>query len=101
MPAKRPTPLIIPVELALLCMVAGAVVIAAPSANWNFALLGILLGFTVFSDLTAIETKSKLKTSSSFLALVLAMVFLGGVPAALIGVLTILVGWLRWRDPPH
>ena len=36
--------------------------------------------------------------SGSFLALVLAMVFLGGTPAALIGVLTILVGWLRWRD---
>ena len=29
------------------------------------------------------------------------MVFLGGTPAALIGVLTILAGWLRWRDEPH
>lgn len=76
-------------------------VLRAPTANWDFALLGILLGFSVFSDLTAIETSSRLKTSGSFLALVLAMVFLGGSPAAVIGVLSILVGWLRWRDDMH
>ena len=45
--------------------------------------------------------QSQLKISGSFLALVLAMVFLGGTPAALIGVITILAGWLRWRDEPH
>jgi putative nucleotidyltransferase with HDIG domain len=38
------------------------------------------------------------KISGSFLSLVLAMVFLGGTPACLIGVATILVGWLKWRD---
>src|SRR5262245_44604935 len=73
----------------------------APSADWDLALFGILLGFSVFSDLTAIETSSKLKTSGSFLALVLAIVFLGGPPAAAIGVLTIAAGWLRWRDNAH
>ena len=44
---------------------------------------------------------SKVKISGSFLALVLAMVFLGGTPAAVIGVMTIFVGWLRWRDAWH
>ncbi len=29
------------------------------------------------------------------------MVFLGGTPAALIGVVTILAGWIRWRDEWH
>ena len=29
------------------------------------------------------------------------MVFMGGTPAAVIGVVTITVGWLRWRDNPH
>ena len=101
MPAERPTPLIITVQLVLLCAVAVAAGLGASSAYWDPALFGILLGFTVFSDLTAIETKSKLKTSGSFLALVLAMVLLGGPPAALIGVLTILAGWPRWRDVPH
>jgi putative nucleotidyltransferase with HDIG domain len=73
----------------------------ATSANWDVPLFCILLGFSVFSDLTAISTTSKVKISGSFLALVLAMVFLGGTPAAVIGVLTILAGWLRWRDEGH
>jgi putative nucleotidyltransferase with HDIG domain len=73
----------------------------APVANWDLGLFGILLGFSVFSDLTAIETQSRLKISGSFLALVLAMVFLGGTPAAVIGVVSILVGWARWRDDAH
>jgi putative nucleotidyltransferase with HDIG domain len=101
MPAKRPTPLIILLQLALLGVVVGTAALSAPTANWDLPLFGILLGFSVFSDLTAIETASRLKTSGSFLALVLAMVLLGGLPAALIGVLTILVGWARWRDAPH
>jgi putative nucleotidyltransferase with HDIG domain len=101
MPAKRPTRLIIFLQVALLCAVAAGAVVRAGSADWNLPLFGILLGFSVFSDLTAIETASRLKTSGSFLALVLAMVLLGGLPAAVIGVLTIFVGWLRWRDAPH
>jgi len=101
MPAERPTPLIIAVQVVLLCGVALAAALTASTANWDLALFGILLGFTVFSDLTAIETKSKLKASGSFLALVLAMVLLGGPPAAVLGVLTILAGWARWRDAPH
>jgi putative nucleotidyltransferase with HDIG domain len=88
-------------------MVAGLVLVTAAgiwrasSANWDLPLFCILLGFSVFSDLTAISTTSKVKISGSFLALVLAMVFLGGTPAAVIGVLTILAGWLRWRDEGH
>ncbi|HZK16552.1 MAG TPA: HD-GYP domain-containing protein [Solirubrobacterales bacterium] len=101
MPVERPTPRIIGLELALLAGVVAVCALRAPVANWDLPLFGILLGFSVFSDLTAIETASRLKTSGSFLALVLAMVFLGGLPAALIGILTILAGWARWRDAPH
>jgi putative nucleotidyltransferase with HDIG domain len=76
-------------------------VLRAPTADWDLALFGILLGFSVFSDLTAIETQSKLKISGSFLAIVLAIVFLGGAPAAIIGGASILIGWFRWRDDAH
>lgn len=86
------------VALAVIC--AGAVW-RSSIADWDLPLFFILLGFSVFSDLTAISTTSKVKISGSFLALVLAMVFLGGAPAALIGVLTILAGWFRWRDEGH
>jgi putative nucleotidyltransferase with HDIG domain len=86
--------------VALLAVCAGAVW-RSSTAEWDLPLFLILLGFSVFSDLTAISTTSKVKISGSFLALVLAMVFLGGAPAALIGVLTILAGWFRWRDEGH
>ena len=87
-------------SLAMLAAVALAV-LRGPTANWDLALFGILLGFSVFSDLTAIETQSKLKISGSFLAIVLAIVFLGGTPAAVIGATSILVGWFRWHDDAH
>lgn len=101
MQAERPTSLIIVLQFVLLGAVGLAGAVRVAEANWDVGLFAILLGFSVFSDLTAIETQSKLKTSGSFLALVLAMVLLGGPPAAVIGVLTILAGWARWRDEPH
>ena len=70
----------------------------AAQANWDLALLGTLLAFSILSDVGAVETRAGAKISGSFLALILAMVFLGGAPAAAIGVITIFCGWLRWRD---
>ena len=97
----RPTHAAIGAQVVGLLLIGAAAIWRAPSADWDLALFAILLGFSVFSDLTAISTTSKVKISGSFLALVLAMVFLGGAPAAVIGVLTILTGWLRWRDEWH
>jgi putative nucleotidyltransferase with HDIG domain len=101
MGSHRPTKLVIAAQVVALLAVAAAAVWRAPSADWDAGLFAILLGFSVFSDLTAISTTSKVKISGSFLALVLAMVFLGGAPAAAIGVMTIFTGWLRWRDAGH
>src|SRR3954449_4901244 len=81
-----------------------AVVVAAGAASWNLPLLASLFGFAVMSDLWAIDTsanpsdKHRLLMSGSFLALVLAMVLLGGTPAALIGVGTIVVGHIRFGE---
>jgi putative nucleotidyltransferase with HDIG domain len=69
-------------------------VLTAGTADWDPALFGILLAFSVFSDLTVITTSSRVKLSGSFLSIVLAMVLLGGPPAAVIGVITISVGTL-------
>ncbi len=101
MAEPRPTRKAIVTMIAALALVAAAAIWRSQEADWDLPLFCILLGFSVFSDLTAISTTSKVKISGSFLALVLAMVFLGGAPAALIGVLTILAGWLRWRDAGH
>jgi len=85
-----------PVIIAL-CVALALAGWRAPEGNWDLVLLGVLMAFSIFSDLTAVRVESALDISGSFLALVVAMVFLGGTPAALIGVVTILVGWLRWR----
>jgi putative nucleotidyltransferase with HDIG domain len=101
MEKKRPSRTVIAIEVAGLLLVAGAAAWRDANAHWDLPLLAILLGFSVFSDLTSASTGGKVRISGSFLALVLAMVFMGGAPAALIGVITIGVGWLRWREETH
>jgi putative nucleotidyltransferase with HDIG domain len=70
----------------------------ADTGSWQPALFVTIAGFAIASDFLAIDTALKVKVSGSFLALVLAMVFLGGPQAAAIGVLTIGFGWFRWRE---
>jgi putative nucleotidyltransferase with HDIG domain len=93
-----------PTRTALVLMgaaLAAAVAVAtwrAPDTNWDLALLAILAGLSVVGDLTAVDTAAhKIKISGSFLAIVIAIVFLGGTAAALIGVVTILASIPRWR----
>jgi putative nucleotidyltransferase with HDIG domain len=97
----RPTRLAIAVMVGALLLTLAVGIWDAPKSDWDIAFFAVLLSFSIFSDLTAVSTESKVKISGSFLALVVAMVFLGGTPAALIGVATILTGWLRWRDEWH
>ena len=98
---ERPTRLSNALLLGALAAAIAVGVWQGSNANWNPALFGILLAFSAFSDVMSIETESRLKISGNFLALVLAIVFLGGTPAALIGLISILIGWLRWRESWH
>jgi putative nucleotidyltransferase with HDIG domain len=97
----RPSRRVVTLELAAL---AAALVVAVwrnGESNWDLALFAILLATSVIGDLTAVDTPtSKVKISSSFLTIVTATVFLGETPAALIGVVTIGAGWLRFRYAP-
>ena len=69
--------------------------------DWYLPLFGVLLAASVIGDLTAVDTpKSQVTISSSFLAITTAAVFLGETPAAVIGVTTIVAGWLRFRYAP-
>jgi diguanylate cyclase (GGDEF)-like protein len=78
------------------------IVVTAGSSNWDPAMIAAVATLTIVSDLTSVETGSAaLKVSGSFLGLMLAAVLLGGAPAAIIGMLTIGFGWLRWREAPH
>jgi putative nucleotidyltransferase with HDIG domain len=98
MQTERPTRPVNVLLASALAVAIGLAVWQAPEANWNLALFAILLGFSAFSDVMSIETEAQLKISGNFLALVLAIVFLGGTPAALIGLISIMIGWLRWRE---
>jgi putative nucleotidyltransferase with HDIG domain len=101
MTQTRPTRLAVTGMAGALALTVAVAIWRAPQCNWDLSFFAVLLAFSIFSDLTAVSTESKVKVSGSFLALVVAMVFLGGTPAALIGVATILTGWLRWRDDWH
>lgn len=94
----RPKASIVATELAALCAAVGVAIATADTANWDLGLLAALIAFSIASDVMALTVRGRIRVSGSFLALVLAMVFLGGPPAALIGAVTILVGRLRFRE---
>ena len=92
----RPTRFVLGLEIvALVAAVAVALSRAATGhVEWELDTLLFLLVLSIVGDILVVQTAAKgVKTSSSFLAIITAIVFLGEVPAALIGVATILVGW--------
>jgi putative nucleotidyltransferase with HDIG domain len=97
---ERPTRMSLALMAMALAVVVGLAIWQAPNADWNLPLFAVLLVLACISDVMSIETKSRLKISGNFLVLVLAMVFLGGTPAALIGVISTFAGSLRFRSPP-
>jgi putative nucleotidyltransferase with HDIG domain len=99
MPKDRPSKLVLGVQVAALMAVIAVAVWQAPNGNWNMPLFGMLFIFALISHFTAVEASSRLKISGSFLALVLAMAFLYGSPAALMGAATILLTWPQGRAP--
>jgi putative nucleotidyltransferase with HDIG domain len=99
MGTDRPTKTVVAGQVVGLFLVLCAGGVAAPSANWDMGLFVLLLSFAVVSDLTATRVDKDLSISGSFLALVLSMVFLGGTPAMLIGLLATVAAWLRWKEP--
>ena len=97
----RPTRRAIALELFALGLAAVVALLRTESADWDVSLLCILLAVSIVGDLTALDTPtSRMKLSSSFLAIVVAAVLLGEAPAAVIGVLTILIGWARAQYSP-
>ena len=77
------------------------VALTAPTTHWDILLAFGLLSLALLSDLMAVEVADRVNISGSFLAIVLAIILLGGPPAALIGICTVLVGRRRTQEPAH
>ena len=87
------------VQLVALVLAGAVAVATAGSASWNPGPLIAIAVMTIISDLTAVEAGiSGMRISGTMLGLMLAAVLLGGAPAALLGVITIAIGSLRWRN---
>jgi putative nucleotidyltransferase with HDIG domain len=100
--ARRPASFAVAVNVTAL--VVGALVVVA-GLDWqalDVPLLVALAGCAVASDLQAMRTgAAKVRISGSFLALIMAMVFLGPEAAALLGMMAVAVGWFASREEPH
>jgi putative nucleotidyltransferase with HDIG domain len=102
--ATNSRPALLPLTFNALALVAGvAIVVASP--DWHTLdapLLVALAACAIASDLQAMRTGAvKVRISGSFLALIMAMVFLGPAPAAVLGMVTVAVGWFASREEPH
>ena len=97
--AVDPAPFVVLFEIAALAGAVAVAVLSADSANWDLALLASLLAFSIVSDISrgdhvgcgedlrAASCRWCSRWSSS-----------AARPRPLIGVVTIIVGWVRWRD---
>src|SRR3954454_16584097 len=98
---NRPIRGIVCVEAVGLLAAACVAVWLGTDANWELPLFAVLLVAAVIGDLTARDTAAaRIKISTSFLAIITATVLLGATPGAVIGTVTILAGWLRFRYAP-
>jgi diguanylate cyclase (GGDEF)-like protein len=101
-PAPRPTRTAIAVQFALLAATIVAAVLTADDARWDLGPLLVLTTCAVVGDLVGVNIPStRLTLSGSLLAIVVAVVLLGGPPGAFVGAAVIILGWLRWRERGH
>ncbi len=82
--------------------IAAALWLTASLDTWRVAPLAVIATFAIVSEFTAFNHPAmRVYISGSFLGIVLAAVALGGGPASLVGVLTIVLGWIRTRERAH
>jgi len=89
-------------QTALLLGALALAIVTRHTADWHQpGQIVILVVLSAVSYLTATSLSGSLNISGSLLSITLAAVLLGGPPAAIVGVLTIAIGWLRFRGAGH
>src|SRR5690348_8336894 len=94
-PPQRPGCGIVVAQACALIGAAATIALTAHSMRWSLWPLLVTAALTVASDLTTLDAgKTRLKVSGAAPGLMLAIVVLGGGPAALIGAGVMVVRWL-------
>src|SRR4051812_7092546 len=88
------------ISLVQLAAAAAAAVAVAGVGEWDTVIFALLVAFALIGDRLEVDTKV-VTISGAFLAAGLAMVLLGPLPAAAIGVMTMAVDSFRRRPPAH
>src|SRR3954471_20153874 len=88
------------ISLVQLAAAAAAAVAVAGVGEWDTVIFALLLAFALIGDRLEVDTKV-VTISGAFLAVGLAMVLLGPVPAAVIGLATMVLDSARRRPPIH
>jgi putative nucleotidyltransferase with HDIG domain len=97
---RRPSRALFAAEFAALLAAVAVAIWGGGHADWDLPALGTLLVLAVVSDLASIDVPAhRMRLSASFMSIVVAIAFFGGPPAAAIGVISIIAGWVRDRYP--
>src|SRR3954452_18895491 len=80
----------------VLCAALAAAVALADESRWNLPILVLMVAFAILGDYLEVEARV-LTISGAFLAIGLAMVLLGPVPAVLVALITTTVDAVRRR----
>src|SRR5690349_17675745 len=94
----RVSPLSLAFPLAGLAAAVVAGALTFGDSRWNLPILALLMAFALIGDVLEVEARA-LTISGAFLAIGLAMVMLGPVPAVAIALVTALVDCARRRPP--
>ncbi|MCW2967546.1 MAG: hypothetical protein JWM71_1318 [Solirubrobacteraceae bacterium] len=94
----RVSPLSLAFPLAGLAAATMGGILTFGDSQWNVPIMVLLLAFALIGDILEVEART-LTISGAFLAVGLAMVILGPVPAMAIGLITMLVDAARRRPP--
>ena len=70
-------------------------------AHWRLGQLFVIVALTIAGDLLSVEAGSKIRVSGTALGVMLALTLQGPTPAMVVGVLGVMVGWLRSREQPR
>jgi diguanylate cyclase (GGDEF)-like protein len=92
---------VVAVDLVLIATAVVTGVATSSLARWHVGQLIVIVLLTIAGDLLSVEAGTRLRVSGTALGVMLALTLQGPTPAMAVGVVAVLVGWLRSREEPQ